>query len=70
VERLLEHLIARYPGEPDWPFYLAELYHRRGDLEWAEEVYRQVLAVDPEYAQAYLRIGMVYEARAEGETGE
>ena len=67
VERLLEYLTARYPSEPDWPFYLAELYHRQGDLERAELAYRQVLAVDSEYAQAYLRIGMLYEARAEGE---
>ena len=67
VERLLEYLTARYPSEPDWPFYLAELYHRQGDLERAELAYRQVLAVDSEYAQAYLRIGMLYEARAEGD---
>jgi len=68
VERLLEQLIARYPTEPDWPFYLAECYHRRGGLVQAEAVYRQVLAMDPEYAQAYLRLGMLYEGRAEGRT--
>jgi protein O-GlcNAc transferase len=64
MERLLEQLIERYPAEPDWPFYLAELYHRRGDLDWAEAAYRQVLEVDPTYAQAYLRLGMIYEERA------
>ena len=64
TERLLEQLIERYPAEPDWPFYLAELYHRRGDLDWAEAAYRQVLEVDPTYAQAYLRLGMIYEERA------
>jgi tetratricopeptide (TPR) repeat protein len=64
TERLLEQLIERYPTEPDWPFYLAELYHRRGDLDWAEAAYRQVLEVDPTYAQAYLRLGMIYEERA------
>ena len=69
VERLLEQLVERYPTEPGWPFYLAELYHRRGDLEQAEAAYRQVLAVDSEYAQVYLRIGMLYEARAKGEMG-
>ena len=68
VERLLGQLIARYPTEPDWPFYLAELYHRRGDLRQAETAYRQVLAVDPTYAQAYLRLGMVAEAGLEGES--
>lgn len=68
VERLLGQLIAHYPTEPDWPFYLAELYHRRGDLRQAETAYRQVLAVDPTYAQAYLRLGMVAEAGREGES--
>jgi tetratricopeptide (TPR) repeat protein len=64
TERLLERLIERYPAEPDWPFYLAELYHRRRDLDQAEAAYRQVLEIDPDYAQAYLRLGMIYEERA------
>jgi tetratricopeptide (TPR) repeat protein len=67
VVRLLEGLTARYPAQPDWPFYLAELYHRRGDLDRAETAYKQVLQIDPDYAQAYLRLGMIYEARAERE---
>ena len=66
VERLLERLMERYPGEPDWTFYLAELHHRRGDLDRAETVYQQILAQDPNYAQVYLRIGMIYEERAGG----
>lgn len=61
VEQLLENLTARYPAQPDWPFYLAELYHRRGRVERAETAYQQVLQVDPDYAQAYLRLGMVSE---------
>jgi tetratricopeptide (TPR) repeat protein len=61
VERLLERLIERYSSEPDWPFYLAELYHRQGSLAQAEAAYQQVLAVDPAYTQAYLRLGMVAE---------
>jgi len=68
VKRLLEQMVERYPAEPDWAFYLAELHHRRGELDQAEAIYRQVLALDPNYAQAYLRIGMLYEARAEEET--
>lgn len=67
---LLAYLEGKYPGEPDWPFYRGELYHRLGDLEQAEAAYRQVLEVEPEYAPAYLRIGMLYEARARGEVGE
>lgn len=61
VEQLLESLTARYPAQPDWPFYLAELYHRRGRVERAETAYQQVLQVDPDYAQGYLRLGMVSE---------
>jgi tetratricopeptide (TPR) repeat protein len=66
--RLLERLIERYPAEPEWSFYLAELYHRRGDLDQAEASYRRVLDIDPNYAQAYLRMGMIYEERAGRET--
>jgi len=67
VERLIERLIERYPNDADWPFYLAELYHRRGGLEQAEAAYRQVLAVEPGYAQAYLRLGTVAEAKAQSQ---
>jgi len=65
VERLLEQLVRRYPAEPDWPFCLAELYHRQGDLGRAEVAYWRVLVVDPEYAQAYLRLGMVAEEKSQ-----
>lgn len=61
VVQLLENLIGQYSAEPDWLFYLAELHHLRGDLSRAEMTYQQVLAVDPEYAQAYLRLGIVSE---------
>jgi len=63
VERLLERLVERYPTESDWLFFLAELYHRQGNLNRAEVTYRQVLAADPMYAQSYLRLGMVTEAK-------
>jgi tetratricopeptide (TPR) repeat protein len=69
VEHLLERLIARYPTEPVWPFYLAELYHRRGDLSQAESVYRRVLEVAPAYTQVFLRLGMLAEASC-GREGE
>jgi len=63
VEQLVKELIGRHHTEPDWPFYLAELYHRWGDLGRAEAAYRQVLALNPGYAQAYLRLGVLAEAR-------
>jgi tetratricopeptide (TPR) repeat protein len=65
VERLLEQLVERYPTEPSWSFYLAELYHRWGDLERADAAYRQVLAEDSLDAQTHLRLGMVLEAKSQ-----
>ena len=62
VERLLQQLIEGDPDQADWLFYLAELYHRRGDRAQAEAAYQHVLAADPAYVQAYLRLGMVAEA--------
>jgi tetratricopeptide (TPR) repeat protein len=65
VGYLLEDLIARDPNEPIWSFYLAELYHRQEQFDRAKAVYQQVLGMDPSYAQAYLRLGMVSEAAGE-----
>jgi len=65
VEQLLKRLIEHYPTEPEWSFYLAELYQRRGDLDQAKAMYQRVLEVDPGYAEAYLRLGMVAPARCE-----
>ncbi len=70
VVHLLEDLIARYPAQPDWPFYLAELYHRRGNLDQADTAYKQVVEMDAQYTQAYLRLGMLAEERGrQGEGG-
>jgi len=66
AERVLGSLLEQWPQDADILFYLAELYHRRGDWEQAEAVYRQVLEVEPEYAPAYLRLGMLYEELADG----
>lgn len=59
VERLLESVSEQYPEEPEWSFYLGELYHRRRNFRRAEQLYRRVLEIDPEYAPAYLRMGMI-----------
>ena len=45
-------------------FYLAELYHRRGELDRPEGLYHKVLALDARYAPRLLRLGMVTAARA------
>jgi len=57
-------LLEDTPRDTDLWFYLGELYHRQGDLDAAEEAYRRVIDIDPEYAQAYLRMGMICEERA------
>jgi Flp pilus assembly protein TadD len=59
AERVLQRLLEQRPEDADLLFYLAELYQRRGDLDQAEAAYQQVLAVDPDDAQAYLRLGML-----------
>jgi tetratricopeptide (TPR) repeat protein len=70
VARLLEAMCERYPSDPDWLFYLGELYHRQGALGRAKTTYRQVLAADPGYKQVYLRLGMVAEATSQELLGE
>lgn len=63
VESLLQALADEHPANPDWLFYLAEVYQRRSDFARAAEVYQKVLARDPAYLPALLRLGMVAEAQ-------
>jgi hypothetical protein len=70
TERVLETVVEERPEDVDMLFYKAELYQRRGELEQAEEVYQQVLASDPEYAQTYLRLGTLVEEQSSREAGE
>ncbi|MBI5034842.1 MAG: tetratricopeptide repeat protein [Chloroflexi bacterium] len=63
VSQVLKNLIARYPTDPDWMFLLAELDHRRGDIDLATQEYQRVLQIKPDYAEAYLRLGLVIEAQ-------
>jgi tetratricopeptide (TPR) repeat protein len=63
VEDLIKALSEGHPANADWPFYLAEIYHRRGDLARAAETYQEVLRRDPAYLPALLRLGMVAEAQ-------
>ncbi|MCQ5377452.1 MAG: tetratricopeptide repeat protein, partial [Candidatus Methanomethylicia archaeon] len=63
AERVLQSLIEKWPEDANLCFYLAELYHRRGDWAQAEAAYRAVIDTDPAYAQAMLRLGMVLQAQ-------
>jgi tetratricopeptide (TPR) repeat protein len=63
AERVLQSLMEKWPEDTDPRFYLAELYHRRGEWAQAEAAYRAVLDMDPAYAQAMLRLGMVLQAQ-------
>ncbi len=48
----MKTLAEGQPENADWPFYLAEIYHRRGDLTRAAETYQEVLKRDPAYLPA------------------
>jgi tetratricopeptide (TPR) repeat protein len=61
VALLLENVMRQYPADPDWVFYLAELYHRQGEFEEAKEVYRRVFELAPDYAQVSFRLGSIAE---------
>lgn len=63
VEKLILDLATRFSNEPQWLFYLAEMYHRRGDLELSEQTYRQIVHQWPDFSPGYLRLGMVSEER-------
>jgi tetratricopeptide (TPR) repeat protein len=68
--RLLNQLTINNPGDLDWLFLLAELYHRSDLLKEAETTYQRVLEINPEYAQAYLRLGFIAETRFETQGGQ
>ena len=61
VAKLLEDMVLLYPGDPTWNFYMAELYHRRGELVSAIEFYSNTLTLAPNYYYIHFRLGMVYE---------
>lgn len=59
VERELDTLLARWPEDPDLLFLRGEFYHRCGDIERAEETYREVIRKAPGYVPAYWRLNIV-----------
>ncbi|MGC9358494.1 MAG: hypothetical protein ACP5GX_11525, partial [Anaerolineae bacterium] len=46
LESSLLEVMHNYPQEPIWPFFLAELYQRTGDLQQAESMCRRVLDME------------------------
>ncbi len=62
VEKLLDQLSRQHPTEPEWWFYLGELYQRRGNLDAAEAMYQRTLSADGNYVLAYQRLGMLAES--------
>lgn len=63
VESLLEQLIVSYPSSTDWPFLLAELYHRRGDFAQAETIYKRLLTLSDGNIPTHFRLGMIAESQ-------
>lgn len=70
TEDLLQALLAGDQTNGDLGFFLGEMYHRRGEWQAAQRAYKQVLELDPEYAPAYLRLGMIAEAKPLGNPAE
>lgn len=65
TERVLQVLRERWQDDPDILYYQAELCERRGESRRAEAAHRE-LAARPDYALAYLRLGMMAEAQGPG----
>jgi tetratricopeptide (TPR) repeat protein len=59
AEDLLSYLAETYPDDARWPLYRGDLFRLQGRGEQAEASYREALAVDPQCAQALLRLGML-----------
>ena len=67
VAEWLQTLAQDRPLEPEWPFYLAETYHRRGELSKAAEAYEETLKREPGQLLALLQLGTIAEAQGKDE---
>ena len=72
---LLEQANTRFPGDPTIELALAQAYEMggtlagpRSDLARAEDIYRRLLASDPEWDEARLRLGRVLQVSARPES--
>lgn len=65
VEILLQQLMVGNTDDPEWAFYLGELYQRQGNFDLAQAAYLQSLQHDPEHAPTYFRLGQLHEQQCE-----
>lgn len=59
VESLWRDISVLEPTRPESAFYLAEIYHRRGDIDRARDGYHKALESDSTFAPALLRLGLL-----------
>lgn len=65
AQTILSHLRFFFPHEVDIDYLFAESYRLLGRLMEAEEKYRELLAVAPEYLSAYVGLAHVLEEKGE-----
>ena len=68
AEKELNLLIEKYPNNPDYRHLLATFFEQTGDEKAAKEVYRQIIKIDPEDAQA--TISLAEGKKNNGNTGD
>lgn len=56
---VMDDLTLRHPDLPDGYRFLGDLKHLQGDLEAAEEAYKQAINLDPTHTEALLGLGNV-----------
>lgn len=55
----IEEQAAKEPDNKTLPFYLGIAYAASNDIKKAEEAYKKALAIDPNYADANLNVGVI-----------
>jgi len=66
LEKMLRILVEEHPESPEWSQSLGEFFHRRANWEQASIYYRRSLEQDATRHESLLRLGMIYEAMADG----
>jgi len=61
----LEHLLEKYPVEPDLYCHLAQVYQEQGRLGEAIDAAGKAIELEPEYATAYLEIARAHEQQGD-----